>query len=82
MTTKVARAANQAMADSSEPTAKKVQATKAQGIPPPPVAAPLEDLPVIHGRPRLTLPAPSLSRPAEDFVTPMDKVIDGSNSIL
>jgi hypothetical protein len=69
---------DQATTDSQAPAAKDPQAAGAQDTPPPLAAAPTEELPVIYGGPRSALPMLSEDRPAQDFITPMDKVMYGS----
>jgi hypothetical protein len=69
---------DQAMTDSQAPAAKDPQAAGAQDTLPLPAATPTEELSVIHGGPRPTLPMLSKDRPAQDFITPMDNVMYGS----
>jgi hypothetical protein len=67
---------DQATAESLGPATKEAQVEGAHDIPPPPAAAPSEELPEIHDGPRSAQPTlPSTTHLAEDFVSPIDKIM-------
>jgi hypothetical protein len=66
---------NKKATDPRASASKDPQAARAQDNPPPTTNASNDDQPQIHGGPRPTLPAILEDRPAEDFVTPADKIM-------